>query len=239
MIKFMESKKWKIKDFSFDELFHKYFPDNPKIYDILVEQLDDLYKNGFKIDNNTGTEFPKWDELAYITNFRYSDINFLIGIYPNGIAGIISKVAIYTKKELLYPTTEQIEKLCSSTTIMNNTELYYNCMPENRSYGMGLKFKYELLVPDNTNFKFVFDLLKNITYGCENYDSTTDTFSKDEAIDALDANIDFINEKLSSFKNTCYIGDFLIGVNDFKPEEVAYDPTIKDRISFYINEKEK
>lgn len=238
MFKFMESKEWKIKDFSFDELFRKYFPDTPEIYSVLIEQLDNLYKNGFKIDNNTGTEFAKWDELAFITNFRYSDINFLIGIYPNGTAGIISKVAIYTKKELLYPTTKQIEKLCNNTTIMNNTELYYNCTPENRSYWKNLEFKYELLVPNNTNFKFVFDLLKDITYGCENYDSTTDNFSKDEALNTLEYNIDLINKKLSSMKD-CQIGDFLIGINDFKPEEVAYDPTVKDKISFYINEKEK
>jgi len=237
MIKFMESKDMNLKDFNFKNLLDKYFKDGSN-FDILIDPLNDLYKDMFWIDNNTNDKGPKSDELAFITNFRYGNINFLIGIYPIGTAGIISKVAIYTKKELLYPTTKQIEKLCNNTTIMNNTELYYNCAPENRSYWKNLEFKYELLVPNNTNFKFVFDLLKDITYGCENYDSTTDNFSKVEALNTLEYNIDLINKKLSSMKD-CHIGDFLIGINDFKPEKVSYDFTSKDRISFYINEKEK
>lgn len=221
-------------DYSFKKLFDKYFKkDSNIVNDDIIKQLNYFYKHMFHIDNNTGTEI-KWDELAFITNFKYGDISFLIGIYPDGTTGIISEVGIYNRKELLYPFSKDIDNLCETTLIMKNTDMYYSNPTENRACINGIEYKYELLYPDNTNFKFKFNILNDITYGCDNYDATTNDFSKEEILDTLNFNISIINKRLSPFS---HIGDFLIGINDYNPKEVAYDPSVPDKFSFYIWEE--
>lgn len=245
--KLMESKLIEEnKDFDFSDIFYKYdrFKSKQGMFKNIITQLNGLYKNNFWIDinhANSTKENDSDDQLVFITNFRYNDINFLIGIHSNNktcIAGIICTVALYTSEQLLYPYSEKIRYLCDNTMIMNNTSLYWRDAPGNNIEGFfGTKFKYELVVPNDKNFGFIFNTLDTIIYNCnkENFDPTSKYFSREETIRALELNINIINQKLGS--NHLYrMGDFLIGINDYNPNEIINDSELPpDKFSFYIN----
>lgn len=230
------------KDYTFKGLFTTHFKDAFTYDENIINILDALYKQKFFVRNEANNEVYTSCQLAFITNFRYNGTksntcDFLIGIYPDGTAGIICRIADYSKKDLLYPISKDIDFLCNNTTIMKNTELYYSreCGSDSNRSTPLYKFetKLVLLVPDNTNFKFTFDILDDICYGCECYDSTDENFDKDDILSTLEENVSIINKKLYSTCGSCAIGDYLIGVNDhLNKVRRNIDPT---EFSFYIN----
>lgn len=244
MFKCVVSKKIDNLDYNSDkspvrELFSKYDADTSES---CINLLEELYACNFTLNISDKKSMNNNDEpncnsykptLAYITNFESSITNFLIGILRNGTAGIIVKEKVYKTKELIFPSSRDIDTLCGTSYIMNNADFLYSS--DERRWYSKVSTNIELIIPDKEKFNFTFKILSDLKYGTEVYDG--EDLPMQELRSIIEDNISIINEKLSSDKNDSHIGDFMIGINSRRFNEADnFIPAMEDEMDLYIRE---
>lgn len=167
--------------------------------DYIINILDYLYENHFYLYTNSNEK----EQLKYVLDFSNEITDFLIGITKSGKCGIIGIIINCIDKNMIYPNSDIIDRLCKTSLLMKKAD----SLTDNYKSVSISRTDCELLYSANNNLGFSFDNVTDIIM------RNIEMNDKD-CLKRIINNLNAINDKFGSDNYHSHIGNFIITVFD-------------------------